>query len=165
MDLSPSPVPSSSVVRPLLNLRCSPVLPSFTGPRTCLAHQSGSQFLCRSPVTAPTSFAGHPSVHGSTDLPRSPVRFPVPLSFTGPRTCVVHCSPLRQSFIGSPFLCHSPVLISFRSQVHRPVWFTVSHFLRSSSVPTSPIHKYPEGARCVYVPTSLTSYSIPPSLI
>jgi hypothetical protein len=130
---------------------------------------TGSRFLCPSPVTEPTLFAGPPFVHGSTDLPHSPVWFPVPLSFMGPRTCVVHRSPLRQSFIGSLFLCHSPV-ISFRSRVHGPVSFTVSHFLRPSSVPTSPVvHQFPVGARCVYmgalyVPTSFTSYSIPPSL-
>jgi hypothetical protein len=102
MDLSPSPVPSSSVVPQLLYLRRPPVLLSFTRQQPCLARQFGSQFLCRSPVTEPTSFAGPPFVHGSANLPRSPVRFPVPLSFTGPRTYVVHRSPLRQSVIGSP---------------------------------------------------------------
>jgi hypothetical protein len=71
------------------------------------------------------------------------------LSNTGLWTCLGHqsavlfeygsthlcCSPLRQSFIGSP------VLISFLSRVHGPVLYTVSHFLRShitrcSSVPS-----------------------------
>jgi hypothetical protein len=51
-------VPSSSVVPQSLNLRRSPVLLSFTGPRTCLSHQSafpfvhGSTHLCRSPFPA-----------------------------------------------------------------------------------------------------------------
>src|SRR5215470_14031395 len=76
MDLSPSTVPCSSVVPQSLNLRRSPVLLSFTGPRTCLGHQSAVPFV------------------------------------PGPRTCVVHRSPLRHSFVGSPFLCHSPVLIT-----------------------------------------------------
>jgi len=54
-------------------------------------------------------------------------------------------SPLRQSFIGSP------VFISFLSGVHGPVLFTVSHFLRPSSFPTSPaVHQFPVGARCAY---------------
>jgi hypothetical protein len=180
------PVP---VVPQSLNLRRSPVLLSYTGPRTCLAHESGSQFLCRSPVTEPTSFACPASVHGSTDLPRSPVRIsfrsrvhgPATLTcahflpFTGPRICVVHRSSRLESFIGSPFLCHSPDLIAFRTRVHGPVSFTVSHFLCPSSVPTSPlVHQFPGRAQCpymgergggvLYVPTSLTSYSIPPSL-
>jgi hypothetical protein len=104
---------------------------------------TGSQYLRRSPVTEPTSFVGPRFIHGSTDLPRSPDRFPVALSFLShwtypsfagppyvhgstalPRSPVhisvrsrVHAPvsfPLRQSFIGCPFLCHSPVLIPFR---------------------------------------------------
>jgi hypothetical protein len=155
MDPSPSPVPSSSVVPELLNLRRSPVLLSFTGPRTSLAHQSGSQFLCRSPVTEPTSF-------------------------TGPRTCLAHQS-------GSQFLCRSrvhapmsfPVLrfVSPASVLHSSVtsrssspYAHESMDLSRSPFPTSSVlHQFPVGVRCVYmgvlyVPTSLTSYSIPPSL-
>jgi hypothetical protein len=134
----------------------TPQFLSNTGLRTCLVHQSAVPFE-----------------HGSMDLPRSPVRSsfrtrvhgpasvtsPQFLSNTGPCTCLGHqaavsfehgsthlCrSPLRLSFIGSP------VLISFLSRVHGPVLFTVSHFLRPSSVPTSPVvHQFPVGARCVY---------------
>jgi hypothetical protein len=100
-----SPVPSSTVVPRSLNLRRSPVLLSFTGPRTCLAHQSGSQFVCRSRVYAPVSFTvprfvspssvlrfSFPFAHGSMDLsrssfPTSPVvhQFPV-----GTRCVCIH---------------------------------------------------------------------------
>jgi hypothetical protein len=140
MDLSPSPVPSSSVVPPLLNLRRSPVLPSFTGPLTRLAHQSVSQFLCRSPVTEPTSFAGPPFVHGSTDMPRSPVRFPVPLPFRGHRTYVVRRSSFR-SRVHGPASLTTPVPNSCRSRVYAPASFIVPRFvsplsvLRSSVIP------------------------------
>jgi hypothetical protein len=129
-----SPVPSSSVTPQSLNLRRSAVLLPFTGPRKCLAYQSAIPF-----------------VHGSSHLCRSPCpapsvlhRFSVPLSFpgphilslTGPWACRDHRFPLPRSFIGSHFPCCSSA---------------------------------PVGARCVYmgvlyVPTSLTSHRIPPSL-
>jgi hypothetical protein len=142
---------STCFCRPSFTHLChSPVRTSFRSGVHGPLSFTGSQFLCRSPVTEPTSFAGPLFVHGSTNLPRSPVRFPVPLSFTGPRTCVIHRSPLSKSFIGSPFLGHSPVPISFRSLVHGPVSFTVSHSLRPSSIPTFPVvHQFPVGARCV----------------
>jgi len=136
MDLSPSTVPCSSVVPQSLNLRRSPVLLSFTAPRTCFFHQSGSSSsvvpqslnLHRSPVllsfTGPRTCLGHQSA-----VPFVP----------GPRTCVVHRSPLRHSFVGSPFLCHSPVLItgSRIRLVHRfplPPSFIGAHFPCCSSV-------------------------------
>jgi hypothetical protein len=83
-----------------------------------------SQFLCSSPVTESTSFAGPPFVHGSTHLCRSSFpatsvlhRFSVPLSIPGPHllsltgtwTCVVHRFPLSPSYIGSHFPCCSSV--------------------------------------------------------
>jgi hypothetical protein len=147
MDLSPSPVPSSSVVPQLLNLRRSPVLSSFTGPRTCLAHQSGSQFFCRSLVSEPTSFAGPPFVNGSTNLPRLPVRFPVPLLFTGPplssivRRFVSPSSVIRSSISprsASPF-AHGSI---DRSRSSFPT-SSVPHRFRLPPV----AHQFPVGAR------------------
>jgi hypothetical protein len=178
MELSPSPVPSSTVVR--------------------------------SPVTEPRSFAGPPFVHGSTDLPRSPVRFPVPLSFvlrslnlhrspvrlsfTGPRTCLAHQSAFPIVY-GSTHLCRSPFPAS--SVLHRfsvPLSFPGPHILSLTGPWTCLVHRFPlplcfidshfpccssVPCRCtmcecvcvcvgeggvLYVPTSLTSYSIPPSL-
>jgi hypothetical protein len=79
MDHSPSLVPSSSVVPRSLNLRRSPVLLSFRGPRTCLAHQSAFPF-----------------VHGSTHLCRSsfptssvPNRLPLPCCSSVPSSCTM----------------------------------------------------------------------------
>jgi hypothetical protein len=138
--LSPSPVPSSSVAPQSLNLRRSSALLSFMGPRTCLAHQSGSQFLCRSPVTERTSFAGPPFVQGSTDLPRSPVRTSLrwrvhaTVSFTVPRF-VSPSSVLRSSVIPRPHLLS--LTGPWTCLVHRfplPPSFIGSHFPCYSSL-------------------------------
>jgi hypothetical protein len=82
----------------------SPVRISFRSPIHGPLSFTGSQFLCRSPVTEPTSLVSTHTV-----------------SLTSPRTCLAHqsafpfvhwsthiCrSPFRLSCIGCPFLCHS----------------------------------------------------------
>jgi hypothetical protein len=113
--------------------RCrSPALISFPSRVHRPLFFTGSQFRCRSPVTEPTSFAGPPFVHGSTDLPRSPVRFPVPLSFLSHCTYVVRRASFR-SRVHGPASLTSP---HFRAFTH-PRFASRSSVLRSSVIPRS----------------------------
>jgi hypothetical protein len=124
------------------SLTChSPVRISFRSRAHGPVTFTGSQFLCNSPVTEPTSFAGPPFIHGSTNLPRSPVRFPFPLPF-----------PVTEptSFAGPPFvhgskhLCRSPFPAA--SVLHRfsiLLSFPGPHLLSLTGPWTYLVHRFP----------------------
>lgn len=156
----------TSLVYGFLHLWRSPVRISFRSRVDGPLSFNGSLFLCRSAVTEPTSFAGPPFVHGSTDLLLSPVRFQFlcrssvtePTSFAGPP--FVHGSsdlprsPVRSSFrSGSTHLCRSP--------------FPASSFLRRFSVPLSfpgPHHGFTDPSRSPF-PTSTVLHRCPLPLL